>query len=73
VILDGSPRSTFNGWMDDIAMWDRSLSADEIAAIHTAGRNGAGAPQVPPVLTPPVESPERRNITIFWDPAFGWS
>lgn len=37
--LDRTGRA-FNGLIDEVAMWDRALSAEEVTAIHNAGNNG---------------------------------
>lgn len=30
----------FNGWMDDVSIWNRALSADEVALLYNASRTG---------------------------------
>ena len=30
----------FNGYMDEVAIWNRALSADEVTTLHTAGAEG---------------------------------
>ncbi len=40
----------FNGLVDDIALWNRSLSAVELQGIYSGGLSGQNISQVPPVL-----------------------
>jgi hypothetical protein len=50
--IDGSiVGSGLIGFLDDIAMWNRSLSAAEIQGIYGAGLNLVGVAGTPPVLT----------------------
>jgi hypothetical protein len=42
---------TFNGFMDDLALWNRSLSAVEIQGVYFGGLNGQDVSQVAPILT----------------------
>lgn len=61
--------TTLKGLLDDIALWNRSLSADEIAAVYVAGLAGIGVGGVPPILTPPVDIARTpAGIVISWPP-----
>jgi len=56
----------FVGGLDDIAMWNRSLSDIEIQGIYNGGLAGKGVAQVPPVLNlnhSPVAANDTANTT----------
>ena len=57
--------STWGGHMDDLAIWNRSLGADEISALYTAGLEGNAADSVASPL-PMFEGVEESTIGIFW-------
>ena len=53
-ILDNSgitALQSLTGAMDDVAVWNRSLSPAEIQGIYAAGLSGIGVSAVPPILT----------------------
>jgi len=59
------------GLLDELALWTRALSADEITALYTAGAAGKGLTTI--VLTPPVTgggtlkaSVAAGKITVTW-------
>ena len=41
----------FNGLIDDIGLWDRELSATEVALIYSSGQNGISLGQIPEPTT----------------------
>lgn len=64
-----APTRLFTGMMDDIALFGRSLSDEEISAIYFAGLNGMDLGQVPPVITvnPRLSIGKSGNaVTISW-------
>jgi hypothetical protein len=64
VALNGNP---FNGAVDDIAMWNRSLSGVEIQGLYNGGIAGQGVSQVPPVLNPALAITRTgSDVTISW-------
>lgn len=59
------------GALDEVSIYDRALTADEIAALYNAGSNGkclAGSP-VPPVITDIVRT--NSTITLTWSAMVG--
>jgi hypothetical protein len=56
--------------MDDIALFGRSLSDEEVSAIYTAGTGGKDLSQVPPVITVQPRLTIARTapnvITLSW-------
>jgi hypothetical protein len=70
--LDATP-NLLVGQLDDVAIWNRALSADEVKAIYTAGTAGKDVETV--VETPPsTKQPGTLNITrasnqitVSWD------
>jgi hypothetical protein len=69
-VLDAN--NAFVGKLDDVAIWSRSLTTDEVAKINTQGN--AGQPVTSVVLEPPVSSTAvmsvsraGNNITISWE------
>lgn len=43
----GGANRMWDGLIDDVAMWDRVLTADEVALVHNAGRAGIALSAVP--------------------------
>jgi hypothetical protein len=69
VALD--PENAFFGKVDDLAIWNRSLTPDEVGKIFTAGNQGQALTtvQLDPPVTDEVELELTRsggNITISW-------
>jgi len=65
------PANNFNGTIDEAAIWDRVLSADEVAALYN---NGAGLPLTgidwrPVLLSPPDKTTgvALTGTTLVWD------
>ncbi len=64
--------NAFVGKIDDLAIWSRTLSPDEVAAINTAGNQGKALTTV--VLTPPpvdvsptiVLTSSNGNLNLSW-------
>jgi autotransporter-associated beta strand protein len=62
----------FNGLMDEVCIWNRSLSAGEIGQILTNGINGASFAGVPP-------APDTNTFTwiggsdVYWTNALNWA
>jgi len=71
--LDPTNPNLLTGKIDDLAVWTRALSADEVSRIYAAGNQGRSLSTV--VVEPPVEEAEldiARNgdqITISWSAA----
>ncbi|MDB4537723.1 lamin tail domain-containing protein [Akkermansiaceae bacterium] len=51
----------FNGFMDDLAVWDHPLSDTEVAELHFNGLNGYAASESPP---PPNTNPLNVGVVI---------
>ena len=62
MMRDGS--YPFRGSIDDVAIWSRSLSAPELAAVYAAGNAGNNAASVDPVLSdqPHPDAPEPEPV-----------
>jgi hypothetical protein len=63
--------------LDDIAMWNRSLSSAEIIAIYNGGNAGQNVSEVPPVLNPVLRLAVSRTgaqltISASGSPASNW-
>jgi hypothetical protein len=57
----------FNGALDDLALWRRSLSGAEINAIYNAGLAGQSIDQVPPVSDPFLTIFRQGNdVVVSW-------
>jgi hypothetical protein len=61
-----------SGQLDEVALWTRVLSADEVAKLNAAGK--AGQPLTTIVEQPPVTEPGKLsvslsegNVTVTWD------
>jgi hypothetical protein len=70
IIIDATP-NYFGGQMDELAIWNRALPADEIAKVYAAGKAGKALTTV--VLTKPVTVPptlsavkETAGLTITY-------
>ena len=50
----------WNGQLDEVIVWNRALSVDEVAAIHAAGTNGV-CNQVPPGF---LAQPTKRTVPL---------
>ena len=59
------------GPLDDIALWTRALTADEVARIYAAGKLGQPVESVivkPPVVAGTLEVKlDQSNVTVSWD------
>ncbi len=69
---DGTNPNFFVGQVDDVGLWTRGLSAEEVTKIHAAGVASRALTTV--TLTPPVVEPgtlsvsiNGANVTISWD------
>lgn len=66
---------SFSGYIDDIRVWERALSAEEVVALYEEGNAGTPtvpgvpppAPQAPPV--PVTEVPIGNTLTVTLTPA----
>jgi hypothetical protein len=72
--LDPADARLLPGQIDDLALWTRGLTANEVSQIFTAGKAGQGATTVkvtvPPVGTAPGKlqvSFSAGNVSITWD------
>ncbi|MGH7970072.1 MAG: LamG-like jellyroll fold domain-containing protein [Limisphaerales bacterium] len=76
-ILDPTNPDLLSGSVDELALWDRELSAAEIKGIYQAGKTNAPLTSVvetPPVVTTPATlttSLAAGNLTISWSPTGG--
>jgi hypothetical protein len=59
-VLDTNP-GLWTGLIDDVAVWTRTLGADEVTAIYNAGKAGKAVTTIPAIVTGPVVNP---NPTI---------
>jgi len=64
--------------MDDVAMWNRSLTSAEILAVYNGGNAGKNVSEVPPVLNPILRLAITRNgaqvtISASGSPGSTWS
>ncbi len=59
--LDATP-NLLGGNLDDIAIWNRSLTADEVSGVFTAGKAGKDVTTV--VVTPPAEGDGTYKIGL---------
>ncbi len=57
--LDGTTPGYWTGQIDDVAVWTRTLGADEVTAIYNAGKAGKAVTTIPPVIvvTGPTVNP----------------
>jgi hypothetical protein len=67
---DGTHPDYYLGSLDELALWDRALTADEVAAVYAAGTAGKTLSSV--VITPPVAaklnfSSSANGLVISWD------
>jgi hypothetical protein len=60
ITLDATPNYLF-GKLDELAVWNRALPADEITQVYQAGL--AGKPMDSVVLTPPLTTPPTLTLT----------
>jgi hypothetical protein len=60
IIIDDANPKLLNGQMDDVGLWIRGLSPDEVSKIYTAGNQGQALTTV--VITPPT--PGTAEISI---------
>jgi len=60
ILENGTPSEFFKGVIDELAIFNRALTSNEIAAIYSAGSEGMCKPQLPPSI---VQQP--TNVTIF--------
>jgi hypothetical protein len=63
--------------LDDVAMWNRSLTGPEILAIYNGGNVGQNISEVPPVINPLLRLSAARNgvslqITATGSPGSTW-
>jgi hypothetical protein len=72
LVLDGTP-NVLLGQLDDIGIWNRALTADEVSKVYAAGKAGNGLTTVveaPPVIGVPGHLTITRaaaNVTITYD------
>ena len=55
----------FRGSIDDVAIWSRSLSAPEIAAVYAGGNAGNNAASVDPVLSAEPHPDAPKPVTLL--------
>ncbi len=71
LILDQNGPGNYLGELDEIVLWNRTLTTEEMTKMYTAGV--AGQPFTTVVLEPPVFAPNLSattaggNITLTWD------
>ncbi len=72
IFPDDTAPNFLNGQLDDIAVWARALTADEVSKIYAAGQEGKTLSTV--VLTPPTTTPGTLTVTrvqggvsVTWD------
>jgi len=57
--------SLFDGGMDEVAMYNRALLTNEIAAIYNAGSAGKCLPLNPPPPVAPAITSQPTNLTVY--------
>ena len=61
----GSPGLMFSGLIDEVSLYNRALSSDEIAAIYAAGSSGKCFTGIPPSITSqPVSQTVNANANV---------
>ena len=65
-VADTGAPGYWHGKLDDVAIWNRGLSASEITAIYTAGLNGKGAMEADTsaIISPTISS-QPIAVTMF--------
>ncbi len=58
-VLDTNP-GLWTGLIDDVAVWTRTIGADEVAAIYAAGLAGKAVTTIPAVISGPVVNPDPK-------------
>jgi hypothetical protein len=61
------PGYFWNGLIDEVSIYNRALSSNEIAAIYNAGSYGKCVPQVPPFV---ITQPANQTVTVGQTAAF---
>ena len=61
IIIDAATPNYMGGMIDDLAVWNRAVTADEMLAIYTAGKAGKDLSTV--VETKPVITPTTPTLT----------
>ena len=78
VMLIGAGQSTGNhlvqdGILDEVTLYGRALSGDEIAAIYGAGSSGKCKGSLPPAITAPASQSVRAETKVTFSVAAGGS
>lgn len=63
----------FNGTIDDVAMWDRPLSAEEVRTVFESGPLAVEIDEVAPTITDISLNSETNELTLTWDSSEGSS
>lgn len=68
---DGTAPNLMLGPLDDIALWTRALTADEVARVYAAGKLGQPVESVivkqPPVPGTLQVTLDQSNVRVSWD------
>jgi hypothetical protein len=72
IVSDPNTPNFLGGQLDDLGLWTRGLSAEEVSKIYAAGRNKQPLTSI--TLAPPVSQPgtlvvkiSGGNVTVTWD------
>lgn len=73
--IGGNPQAADRGWdgiLDDVGIWNRALTADEVTSIWNGGEGASiasliGASAAPFRITSIEYSPGDENLTLTWD------
>jgi hypothetical protein len=62
---------SFNGTLDDVAMWDRPLSPEEVRLVYESGPLSVERDEVTPIITAIELNRETKELTLTWDSTEG--
>lgn len=66
--IETNPNRNFDGLIDEVAIWNRGLSSNEVAALYAVGSAGMCPPSaVPPAVT---RQPSNQVVLAGWDVTF---
>lgn len=62
---------SFNGVLDDVAMWDRPLTPEEVVTAYESGPLSVEQDEIDPSVTAISYDSENNDLTLTWDSAEG--
>lgn len=66
--VDGGTQGPFSGYIDDVRVYDRALTPQEMNGLGS-GQAGPGGPEVPTVA---IGAPAHSSTIRSWDPVVNW-